>query len=151
MLCLLFCVGISSCLIEKGYVCPDCISGALKIRIEDSDTKMPIANARIVVIKNQIDTMAYCDTCSQSSWFWSDFDSTYQFPGMPGYYQMSFSHNDYDSFTISNIHVTQWSEVTCEYSNTKNLIISVNKRSINKSAKQSSFSITSQFEDGHCM
>jgi hypothetical protein len=140
-----------SCTAGENYLCPACISGALKLKIIDSATLQPIIKAKIVVIDNRHDTLIYCDTCRDSSFIWLDIDSTYNFPGLPGKYQIQFLHPDYDPFTISNIEVTQWSEVTCEYANTKNMLIKVDKKELSKSAEKEGYIVVEQYEKGHCM
>jgi hypothetical protein len=135
----------------ESYGCVTCISCALKVKIMDSKTQIPVTDARIVVTNNRHDTLTYCDTCHDSSFIRSTFDSTYNFPGLPGKYQIQFSHPDYDAFTISNIEVTQWSEVTCEHANTKNMVIQVDKKSLNKLTEREGYIILEQSEKEHCM
>ena len=132
---------------DQSEGCLPCISLALKIRIEDSFTKAPVINASITATNNHPDTLFCCD----SAWHWSDIDSTYQIPGLPGIYKISFSHPEYDSFVIDNIIVTQWDKATCKFANTNNLIIEVDKTAPAKKAGSTGYTLKNQFEEGHCM
>jgi hypothetical protein len=122
---------VVNCVMEESYNCVNCMSAALRVSfIDTSDPRTKVSGAVITVSNNQGDTIISCDTCNTVLWDRSPTDSAYQFSGGPGIYSLHFSHPTYDSFTISNIHVNQWQEVTCEHANTVQMTISVQSKSL---------------------
>jgi hypothetical protein len=137
---------------EQNYGCVSCTSAAMRVTFFDGETRSPrVAGATVTVTNSRNESVTYCDTCSSTVYSNVKGDSSYLFPGGPGTYSLHFSHPLYDSFTISNIRVTQWEQVTCEHANTLNMVISVHQRALEKSISGQSYSIMSQYEHGHCM
>ncbi|HMD69141.1 MAG TPA: carboxypeptidase-like regulatory domain-containing protein [Chitinivibrionales bacterium] len=135
----------------KGYVCPDCTSAALKIRLQDASSGQAIVHARIKVTDNKGDTLVACDTCAQPYPFWLDADSTYGFSGGPATYQATISHPAYDSAIITGITVTQYPQYTCEYANTKYLVVALDRRAMAKRSAAAGYTIVSEYEKAGCM
>lgn len=137
---------------EESSICVRCISAAMKVSfLDDSQKGHLITGATVTVTNSRNESVTYCDTCSSNGFPVLKGDSSYRFPGGPGTYSLHFSHPDYDSFTVSNIHVTQWEQVTCEHANTLNLVISVHPPTLEKRASGQSYTIMNKYEEGHCL
>jgi hypothetical protein len=126
------------------------MSVAFRIELQDSQDNGLIKNATIIAINTtKQDTIIIDSLYLENN---SDIDSAghYVVYGIPGEYSLSISHPLYSTFLENSIHVTQWSEVTCEHANTENLIIVVDKLQLNKSNNTKSSGIISQVTQGHC-
>lgn len=135
---------------QAGYICVDCISAALRVQLIDSQDSSIVKGATIIAINNtKHDTIIFDSSYIRKTGSFNS-DSQYVFWGVPGNYSLTINHPQYYPVTISDVSVTQWSEVTCEHANTENLIIGLVKKSLPKIKNRNSSGIISQFTKGHC-
>ncbi len=147
---LILSVNVLSCMKEESYGCVDCMSVAFRIDLQDAQDNGSITNARIIAVNKTYNDTIVVDSLYSVKFGDRDSAGHYAIYGIPGEYILNISHPRYSTFVVNSIHVTQWTEVTCEHANTENLIIKLEKLQLNKSYKKKSNGIISQFTKGHC-
>ncbi len=138
------------CIRQEGYLCVDCMSVALRIKLQDSSDSTMISSAKIVVINRSKNDTLTVDSAYMAQWGHIESEGAYVIHGLPGTYSIIISHPLYDTCIVNEISVTQWNEVTCEHANTENLIIGLDRAVLKKSGTGKTDGIILQYTKGHC-